>query len=70
MGNVDNRIFVRRIYVLFIHLTHRLYTENVDNNVVNLEFDGDNPPISWVYYKRMLTRAVNYYLIGEDIKYE
>lgn len=70
MGNVDNRIFVRRIYVLIIHLTHRLCTENVDKNVVNLSLGGDNPSITWVYYKRMLTRTVNYYLIGEDIKYE
>lgn len=53
-----------------IHITHRLYTEIVDKNVVNVNFHGDNPSISWVYYKRMLTSIVNCYLIGKDIKYE
>ncbi len=48
MDNVDNRIFVRRIYVLFLKVTHRLYTDFVDKNVVNGDSAGDNMKIIWV----------------------
>lgn len=49
MDIVDNRIFVRGIYVLFLKVVHKLLTENVDKNVVNGDSSGDIMMISWVY---------------------